>query len=58
MIADCRDAFNALTNVYDWNCGLNDNGDMSEIMQDGAAKLFNGTYTGQQFIDAMDEAGR
>lgn len=58
MIAGCRDAFNALTNVYDWNCGLNDNGDMSEIMQEGAAKLFNGTYTGQQFIDAMDEAGQ
>lgn len=56
MIAGCRDAFNALTNVYDWNCGLNDNGDMSEVMQDGAMKLFNGTYTGQQFIDAMAAA--
>lgn len=54
MLANCRDAFNALTGVYNWNMGLNDNADMKENIQDCCLKLFDGTYTAEQFVAAMD----
>ncbi len=53
IIAGGRDAFNSLTDVYNWNMGLNDNDDTKELIQDAALKLFDGTYTGQEFIDAL-----
>lgn len=56
MIAGGRDAFNALTDVYDWNMGLNDNADMKETLQANCLKLFEGSFNGQQFIDAMQAA--
>lgn len=56
MIAAGREDFNSLTDVYDWNMGLNDNADMKETLQENCLKLFEGTYTGQQFIDAMQAA--
>ncbi len=54
MLAGCRDDFNALTGVYDWNMGLNDNPDAKEGINDCCLKLFDGTYTAEEFVAAMD----
>ncbi len=54
MLAGCRDDFNALTNVYAWNMGLNDNADMKENIQDSCLKLFDGTYKPEAFVAALD----
>lgn len=54
MLANCRDDFNALTGIYNWNMGLNDNADMKENIQDSCLKLFDGSYTAEQFVAAMD----
>lgn len=54
MLAGVRDAFNVQTGVYDWNCGLNENGDLGTAFQDPAAKLFEGSLDGQGFVEAMD----
>ena len=56
MIASGRDAFNALTDVYDWNMGLNDNADMKETLQNNCLQLFKGKLDGQGFVDAMQSA--
>ena len=47
MLAGVRDAFNVQTGVYDWNCDLNENGDLGTAFQDPAAKLFEGSLDGQ-----------
>lgn len=54
MLAGCRDDFNALTGVYDWNMGLNDNADTKEGINDCCLKLFDGTYTAEEFVAALD----
>ena len=54
MLAGVREAFNVQTGVYDWNCGLNENGDLGTAFQDPAAKIFEGSLDGQGFVEAMD----
>ena len=54
MIAGVRDGFNAQTDVYDWNMGLNDNADIKESLTAYLAQLFEGTMTAQEFVDSMD----
>lgn len=56
MIAGCKDGFNALTNVYDWNCGLNDNADLQPIIKENILKVFEGALDAQGFIDAVTAA--
>lgn len=58
MIAGCKDAFNSLTNVYDWNMGLNTDADLKTIIQDNLMKLFEGKMTAEEFITAVDEASK
>lgn len=58
MIAGCKDAFKALTNVYDWNMGLNENNDLSTIIQENILKVFEGQLDAQGFIDAVDAASK
>lgn len=53
-----KEAFGALTDVYDWNCGLNENADMQEAIKANCLKLFEGQYTAQQFVDAMESASK
>ncbi len=55
-LAGCRDAFNALTGVYEWNMGLNANNDINATLQTNCLKLFEGSFTAQEFIDAMEAA--
>ncbi len=57
-LAGCRDAFNALTGVYEWNMGLNANNDINATLQTNCLKLFEGTFTAQQFVDAMESASK
>lgn len=58
MIAGCKDAFNALTNVYDWNMGLNTDADLKTVIQDNLMKLFEGKMTAEEFIAAVDAASK
>lgn len=58
MIAGCRDAFNALTNVYDWNMGLNSDPDLQLIIKENVLKLFEGSSTAEEFIAAVDAASK
>lgn len=51
-------AFEALTDVYDWNSGLSANPDMGEAIKTNCLKLFEGAYTAQEFIDAMENASK
>ncbi len=54
MIANVRDGFNAQTNVYEWNMGLNANQDIGDAMKANLAALFEGGLDAQGFVDAMD----
>lgn len=54
----CKDAFNALTGVYEWNMGLNEatNLNLKEVLHDNLLKLFEGKLDAQGFVDAMESA--
>ena len=54
MIANVRDAFNAQTDVYEWNMGLNSNAEIKDALQENVNKLFEGKLDAQGFVDAMD----
>ncbi|MGI6069819.1 MAG: ABC transporter substrate-binding protein [Blautia sp.] len=54
IIAGCKDAFNALTGVYEWNCGLNKNQNIKEELNTNILKLFEGEYDTDGFLKAMD----
>ena len=58
MIAGCKDGFNALTNVYDWNMGLNEDSDLQPIIQENILKVFEGSLDAQGFIAAVDAASK
>ena len=54
MIANIRDDFNAQTDVYEWNMGLNANADVKEGLTECVTKLFEGGLDAQGFVEAMD----
>ncbi len=54
MIANVRDAFNAQTDVYEWNMGLNKNTELKDAVKENINKLFEGKLDAQAFVDAMD----
>ncbi|EJX02465.1 extracellular solute-binding protein [gut metagenome] len=54
MIANVRDAFNAQTDVYEWNMGLNANAEVKDALKENINKLFEGKLDAQGFVDAMD----
>lgn len=54
MIANVRDAFNAQTDVYEWNMGLNKNAELKDAVKENINKLFEGKLDAQAFVDAMD----
>lgn len=54
IIAGCRDSFNALTGVYEWNSGLNKNDKIKEELNTNILKLFEGEYDTDGFLAAMD----
>ncbi|MEG2208150.1 MAG: carbohydrate ABC transporter substrate-binding protein, partial [Clostridia bacterium] len=56
-LAGCRDAFNALTGVYEWNMGLSGDKDLDAAMQTACLKLFEGG-TAQEFVDTMEAASK
>lgn len=57
LVAGCQESFNALTGVYDWNCGLGIDADISTIIDDNMKKVFAGTLDAKGFIDALEAAG-
>lgn len=58
MIASGKEAFDALTSVYDWNMGLNEDNDLSAIIKENILKVFEGNLDAQGFIDAVDAASK
>lgn len=57
LIAGCKDAFNALTDVYDWNMGLGTDDDIYKVVNDCALKLFEGKLDAKGFVAEMEKAG-
>ncbi len=58
LLIGCRDAVNAQTGVYDWNMGLNANAEISAPLKTNLLKLFEGSFTAQQFVDAMEQLSK
>lgn len=56
LIAGCKDAFNSLTNVYEWNMGLNSDADFKTVISDNIMKLLEGKQSAEDFIKALDTA--
>ncbi len=56
LLANCKDAFDAATTSYEWDCGIDDNADMTETIQEAGAQLFAGTITAQEFVDTLEAA--
>lgn len=54
MIAGCREAFNSLTGVYEWSCGMTANGELSTSVRDVCLRLFEGKLTAEQFAAELD----
>lgn len=57
LVAGCQDAFNALTGIYDWNCGLGLDADISALVDENMKKVFAGTIDTKGFIKALEAAG-
>ena len=58
ILKDCKDAVNAQNGSYDWNMGLNANADMQPTIKTNLLKLFEGGFTAQEFVDAMETASK
>lgn len=54
LLASCREPFNALTSLYDWNMGFSENADIQEVLKAKLNELFGGKITGEQFVAAME----
>ncbi|MEG1846958.1 MAG: extracellular solute-binding protein [Lachnospiraceae bacterium] len=57
IIAGCQEPFNALTGVYEWDCGLDTDADISATITDNIKKVFEGKQDAKSFVAAMEAAG-
>ena len=57
LIAGCKDSFNALTDVYDWNMGLNTDPDIQVVIKDSILKVFEGKMDAAAFVAELEKAG-
>ena len=55
LIDGCKESFDSLVNIYEWNCGLDANKSVEQALQINTTKLFDGRMTAAQFIAAMDQ---
>lgn len=56
LLANCKAAFDAATTSYEWDCGIDDNADMTETIQEAGAQLFAGSISAQEFVDTLEAA--
>ncbi len=56
ILANCKPAFDAATKSYEWDCGIDENSDMSTVIQELGAQLFTGSLDAQGFVDGLEEA--
>ncbi|MCC8101396.1 MAG: ABC transporter substrate-binding protein [Clostridiales bacterium] len=56
LLANCKAAFDAATTSYEWDCGIDDNADMTDTIKEYGAQLFSGSITAEEFIDALEAA--
>lgn len=54
MLAPCKDAFETLTGVYEWNMGLEADADFSKMLKNSTLKLFEGKIDAEAFIKEVD----
>lgn len=54
LIAGCREAFNSLTGVYEWNAGMTSNGEVSTGVTEACLKLYEGELDADGFVEALD----
>ena len=58
MIKNCKPAFDAATKSYEWDCGLDDNQDMTTVITEWGTKLFTGEVDAQGFVDGLEAASK
>lgn len=56
MLVPCKEAFESLTDVYEWNMGLEENADFGKMLKDSVLKLFEGKLDAEAFIKEVDAA--
>lgn len=54
IIQSCKAAFEGATKGYEWDCGIDDNANMTAIIKDWGAKLLSGDCTAQEFVDGLE----
>ncbi|MEG0305520.1 MAG: extracellular solute-binding protein, partial [Oscillospiraceae bacterium] len=57
LIAGCQEPFNALTGIYEWDCGLDIDPDIQTVITDNIKKVFSGKLDGKGFVAALEAAG-
>ncbi len=58
MLANVKPVMEGLSTRYPWAAGIQDNPDMTPIIVENFKKLCGGTITAQQFVDALEAAGK
>ncbi|MEG0125073.1 MAG: ABC transporter substrate-binding protein [Clostridia bacterium] len=57
LIAGCQAPFNALTGIYEWDCGLDIDADISSVITENIKKVFEGSLDAAGFVTALEAAG-
>ncbi|MEG2317177.1 MAG: carbohydrate ABC transporter substrate-binding protein, partial [Clostridia bacterium] len=58
MLAGVKPVMDSLTTRFGWAAGIEDNVNVTPIIVENFQKLCGGTITAQQFVDAMEAAGK
>lgn len=56
MLAGVQPVMDALEVRWSWAAGIEDNADMTPIIKENVQKLFSGSITAQEFVDALEAA--
>lgn len=56
LIQNCKQAFDAATKAYEWDCGIDNNVDMTAVIAEWGTKLFTGEVDAQGFVDGLEAA--
>lgn len=57
LVAGCKEPFTALTGVYEWDCGLDIDPDISAVITENIKHVMTGKSDAKAFVEAMEAAG-
>lgn len=58
IIKEFKPAFDQATVGYEWACGIENNAEMTPVIQEWGNKLFGGQCTAQEFVDGLEAASK